>query len=175
MSYCKCKNISIDVKKEIVKVEVAESNISPLFWYKYEYVGDTFKEKIAKICFDWLSGNIQFQNSVCKKEVLAMYNTAKLVEVGQYPFKKEKVIEFAEKYIEILSELKQDKTLSKEGYIRYSKKDGNGLYFLEKYSANNIKVGIFGNKTFTRLYYLLLKEKISDKHYIEFDELEVGE
>lgn len=153
MSYYKCKNINVDLKKEIVKVEVAPNNISPIDWNKYEYVGETMLEKISKLCYDLVTNELQFQPSVCKKPRLAFLMAKELVDIGQYPYDKNKIIELAKEFIKILGELNKDKTLSKKGYIKY-----NNVY-VENVRDSTVKTSIFATKEYTKLYFLILEKR----------------
>ncbi len=169
MSYYKCKNINIDLKKETIKCEVASNNISPLWWEKYEYKGETFFEKLLKVCADLISYNLQFQDGVQKKERLAFIYTEKEFNL-KYPFKKEEIENFTRRYLEILTNLKNDKTLSKKGYIKWSNRQG-GLVFVDSYSRGIMKTNYIGTKLFTKLQYLLMIERLPKEHYLEFVEV----
>ena len=153
MSYYKCKNINIDLKKEIVKVEVAPNNISPIDWSNYEYLGESIVEKISKLCYDLITGELKFQPSLCKKPRLAFLMIREVVEVGQYPYDKNKIIEFAKEFIKILENLNKDKTLSKKGYIKY-----NNVY-VQSVRESTIKTDIYATKEFTKLYFLILSKR----------------
>lgn len=173
MGISKCKSINIDLKKETIKLTVSVSNISPTLWTKAEYQADTFMKKLHSFVIDFCSYQVQFLPSVKKKERLAFLLTQKAVDIGEYPFKEEKITEFVNKFLEILTELKSDKTLSKKGYITWSNGSGNATVFVEKYVRETLHTNIFARKQFDKLYYLLLKEMLPKEHILHF--IEEGE
>ncbi len=169
MSYYKCKNLSIDLKKEKITCVIASNNICPLLWETYEYKNGTFLEKLTRLCADLSGRNIQFQDGLQKKERLAFIWAEKQLKI-EYPFKTKELEDFSKLYLKILTELKSDKSLSKKGYIKWSNKKGT-MGFVESYSRGIMKTNFVGNKMFTKLQYLLMIERLPKEHYLEFVEV----
>ena len=53
-----CKSVTLNEKKNIVKVTTASSNLRPFSYGSWEYQADTFQDKLLLLFYDILNGNV---------------------------------------------------------------------------------------------------------------------